>query len=253
MPNAQEFLVQEYQRRKERNPNFSLRAFAKWLDISPAQLSQMLAAKRPVTLNTFKKISDRLGLSPQEKKSYMTSLLAEKSLIETPRQKKTLHLEEDQFRVIADWYHFAILSLTRLPNAKSDPRWVARRLGIGVAEAHLALRRLERLGVLETKPRFRQIGEPLDVVSEAPSEAIRKYHKQNLDLAAEKIETVPVSLRQFQSVSFGADPAKLEELKKLIDGFLETATETAEQHPPREVYHLNVQLFPVTQTKESLK
>jgi len=250
MNQAHQFLNQEYQRRKERNPNFSLRSFAKWLDISPAQISQMLAGKRPVTLNTLKKITDRIGLSPNEKKSLMTSLLADKSFIETPPEKNARNLQEEQFRLIADWQHFAILSLTKVAGAKGDPRWVARRLGLSIEEAHKALLLMEKMGLIQTKPVFKQLGELLDVVSEVPSEAIRKYHRQNLALAAEKMETVPVELRQFQSITVATHPKLLPKLKVLIEEFLDNAMDVAESDSATEVYNLNVQLFPTTKIKE---
>ncbi|HAG92455.1 MAG TPA: hypothetical protein DCL41_11310, partial [Bdellovibrionales bacterium] len=66
MQNAVEMLNSEFNKRKGRNPNFSLRSFAKWLKISPAQLSQMMTGKRPITINSAQKIGDRLGLSPIE-------------------------------------------------------------------------------------------------------------------------------------------------------------------------------------------
>ncbi len=251
MTPTREFLNQEFNKRRTRNPNFSLRSFAKWLGLSPAQLSQMLTGKRPITLKSMKKMGDRLGLSPTEKKLMFTTILKDKNLIEVGEEKKVLHMEEDQFRVISDWYHLAILSLTRISGARADPRWIARRLGISVELAHQALLRLERLGILQVKPKFKQVCDPIEVVSLTPSSAIRKYHKQNLNLAIEKIDTVPLELRQFQSISIPVHPKKLGLYKKLIDEFLEQASELSEKQSGTEVYNLNVQLFPVTQTKEN--
>jgi transcriptional regulator with XRE-family HTH domain len=254
MQKAQEFICQEYALRKKRNPNFSLRAFARWLDISPGQLSQMMTGKRTITPETLKKIGQRLGLSPAEKKLLMSSLMKDHGFIEGGEIKSGLNLKDDQFRLIADWYHIAILSLSKIKGAQADPRWVARRLGISMEEAHGALLRLQRLGLIETKPVFRQICEAMDIVSEIPSEAIRKYHKQNLALASEKLELVSLELRQFQSLSMLLNPSSLKLFKKLIDDFLAEAAVAAEsnQNPSSavEVYNLNVQLFPVTQTKE---
>lgn len=254
MDNVQSFLIQEFQKRKQRNPNFSLRAFSKWLDISPAQLSQMMTGKRTITVRTLKKITDRIGSTPFEQNELINALLKDHSILENRQTKQVLHLQEDRFRFISDWYHMAILSLTKLPNKNADPRWVARQLGISIEEASHALLRLQRLGFIETEPEFKQICDPLEVVSDFPSVAIQKYHKQNLALAAEKIETVPLPLRQFQSLSLTMNPAQMTKFKKLIDRFLEQSSDLADQGPLRErtdVYHLNVQLFPVTQTKES--
>lgn len=250
MEQAQHFLTQEFLKRKERNPNFSLRSFAKWLDISPAQLSQMMTGKRPITLNSLKKIGLRVGLSPLEQKNLLTSLLKQKKMLAPDQDKKIIHMQEDQFRVISDWYHFAILSLTQIKGAQSDPRWIARRLGINVDEANQALMRLQRLGIIQLKPTFKQIGEPIQVSSAMPSEAIRKYHKQNLNLAIEKIDTVPVNLREYQSISFPMSPKHVALFKKQIDEFLEQAAELSENTAGSEIYNLNVQLFPITTITE---
>lgn len=251
MQSPRDFLNEEYRIRKERNPSYSLRSFAKWLQISPAQLSQMLAGKRSFTLKTLKKINDRLDLSPANSQKLIQTLLKQRNLISSSPVKNIGFLKEDEFRLISDWYHLAILSLTKIKGATADPRWIARHLGIGKDEANQALQRLERLGLLQLKPTFKQIGEPFEVVSDVPSSAIRKYHKQNLALAMEKIETVDVGLRQFQSISIPIHPSVLKALKKEIDEFLSRAAELCETSSATEVYHLNVQLFPVTSKSAS--
>lgn len=245
MKQAQELLHTEYQKRRTANPNFSLRAFARWLSISPAQLSQMMAGKRPITLKTMQKVTTRLGLSPIEEKQLLNRWI-QPNQDQKSSHRPSLHLQEDKFRLIADWYHLAILSLTKVKGAKSDPRWVSQRLGISVQEANEALSRLERLGVLELRPQFRQLCEPFEIASETPSEAIRKYHKQNLLLATEKIDTIPNHLRQFQSISIPMNTQKVAEFKKWIDQFMDESHKIFVRENSSDVYHLNVQLFPVT-------
>lgn len=250
MQNPQELLNQEFLNRRNKNPNFSLRSFAKWLQISPAQLSQMMTGKRTITLKSLKKISDRLALSPVEKKKLMESFLNEKKWSEPTTSKKLLNLEEDQFRLIADWFHFAILSLTQIKGAQANPLWIARRLGISIEQASQALLRLERMKIIQTKPIFKQISPPFEVVSSVPSEAIRKYHRQNLGLALEKIDTVPVNLREYQSISIPLNPNQVKVLKKNIDELLNQASELSNRKEATEVYSMSVQLFPVTTVAE---
>lgn len=243
-------LESEFKKRKERNANFSLRSFARWLGVSPAQLSQMMSGKRPVTLKTMKKISDRLGLSPMQSKKLMIALMKSEEPKEIMKEIKKTQLKEDQFRLIADWYHLAILSLSHLNEVQADSRWVARRLGISFEEANQALLRLERMGLLEIKPKFKQISEPFEVVSDLPSEAIRKYHKQNLSLAIEKVDTVENPLREFQSLSIPVHLCQLNSFRTLINDFMDQALELSQGEVGNEVYHLNVQFFPVTVIKE---
>lgn len=241
-----QFISDEFAKRKARNPNFSIRSFAKWLDVSPAQLSQLMTGKRPLTTKTLNKIVDRLGLSPFEQHELASTVLKGKD-----SSSKRDRLNEDKFRLIADWYHLAILSLTKVKDAKADPRWIARRLGISSEDANQALIRLERLQLLSLKP-FKQIGEPFEVSSDVPSVAIRRFHTQNLQLAMQKIEEVAVENRQFQTVSLSLDPSQVAKFKVFIDEFLDSATAKFENTKANEIYNLNIQLFPVTKLVESL-
>ncbi len=250
MTESQKFLRNEFESRRKRNPSFSLRAFARWLEVSPAQLSQMITGKRTVSRRTLNKVSSKLGLSPSEKKRLLTLDLVEND--SSTKAPARLQLEEDRFRLIADWEHLAILSLSKTKGARPDPRWIGHRLGIPVERANQALLRLQRLGFLQLHPEFRQVGGSFEVVSKAGSDAIRKFHRQNLELAAEKLETVDVLKREFQTISVALDSALLPLLKMRIDEFLDECSGIAESRPGKDVYHLNVQLFPITKCKETL-
>lgn len=237
----------EFSERQKKNPAFSLRAYSRWLGLSPAQVSQIMSGKRSLTVKSLNKISDKLGLSPYEQKKFLFALTPNQKTIETKSQLKAL--AEDQFHLISDWYHLAILSLTRVKNAKADPRWISQQLGISVQQANEAVSRLVRVGCLQIKPTFKQIGEPFEVASEVSSAAIRKHHQQNLQLAAQKIEQVSVENRQYQSLSFPMSLKMVPKFKVLIDAFLEDASAMSEKSnkTQEEVFQLNVQLFPVTQ------
>jgi len=250
-----EFLKSEFTKRKTKNPNFSVRAFARWLELSPAQVSQVMSGKRPLTLKALEKINKKLDISPFEKQTLVDSLVGNSSKIHnltslTVEQQSFRSLSEDQFKLMADWYHVAILSLTRIPDAKADPRWIARKLNISVEDASEALQRLLRLGIVETAPKFRQIGDPLKVISEVPSSAIRRYHKQNLALASEKVETIENSMKNFESLCIAISIKDIPQLKTHIDRFLNQIQKFSDKSKPDHVYNLNLQLFPITNLEE---
>jgi uncharacterized protein (TIGR02147 family) len=230
--------------RQRKNPNYSLRAFAKWLGVSPAQLSQVLSGKRPITLAMAKRVSEKLSLSPAEKVDFLASRWPE--IIESSAQTSRQLLPDDKFRLISDWFHMAILSLTHLPSAKADPRWIAQQLGISVQQANEALVRLQRLGLVVLKPKFKTVPAALEILSDVPSAAIQKFHKQILNVASEKLETVPLKAREFQSITLAINPSKLPMARKLILEALQKIEQTLETGPAREVYNLSLQLFPLT-------
>ncbi len=251
MKRANDFFIEEFKKRKDANPNFSLRSYARWLGMSPAQVSQMMTGKRTVTLASLRKIVEKAGLSPMEQENLFREILAEGSRAPLPASLPRKLLAEDQFRLMADWYHLAILALCDTHCPKADPRWIARKLEIPVQAASEALQRLERMGILQLKPRLKQLCEPFEAVSELPSEAIRKYHKQNLQLALEKADTIAPAFRQYQSVSLAISRDKLGAFKKLIDRFLDQAAALGKKENGDDIYHLNVQLFPVSRLKDT--
>ena len=61
---------------------------------------------------------------------------------------ETTIVDLDTFAVISDWYHYAILSLLEVTDARLDPRWISKRLGINRLEARLAIERLKRLSLI---------------------------------------------------------------------------------------------------------
>src|SRR6202050_4890689 len=59
-------LQDELAARCSRNPNYSLRSFAKFLSVSPAALSAILKGKRPITHKMKERLGLQLGLSLKE-------------------------------------------------------------------------------------------------------------------------------------------------------------------------------------------
>ena len=51
----------------KKNPQFSLRAFSRLVDVSPAVLSRVLSGKRKLTFNLAVRIADALVLGPGER------------------------------------------------------------------------------------------------------------------------------------------------------------------------------------------
>lgn len=60
------FLEEELARRNQNYPRYSLRAFARELDVDSSFLSKILNGKRTVTLRTIRMFGERLNLSQDE-------------------------------------------------------------------------------------------------------------------------------------------------------------------------------------------
>lgn len=237
-----EVLRGELQRRQDKNPAYSLRAYARHLGISPAQLSQILSGKRVITMKTYKRIAEIFHFSPLESMQFVEEITNSASKV-----SKTTVLSEDQFRLISDWWHFAILCLGKLKRPLKDPVYIAKRLGITLADAKMSVERLERLGVLESGgTEIKCICDPIRVMSETPSTAIQRSHLQTLQLASEKLSQVDVKKRDYSAITMAIDPKNLDKAKKAIEDFQDKMVKLLEPGEPSEVYTFSCQLFPVS-------
>lgn len=251
-----DWLRAEFINRRKQNPQFSLRAMAKHLDLPPGRMSQLLSKKRPFTLQQGEKIADNLAYSPEQRQALL-------NLIVQSRKQETKHLaallktkrvatqynpiKADQFHLIADWYHFALLSLIETDDFRPNVSWISKRLGVGTTEVRAALDRLERLGLIAVLPdSVKLVHADNAAYSEIPSPALRLSHKQSLEQAIAALDAVPQEERDITSITMAIDKRKIPEAKKIIKEFRLQLSSLLESGDRQEVYNLNIQLIPIT-------
>ena len=234
-----QLLKKELEKRQKNNPAYSLRAFANFLEMSPAALSQVMSGKRGISVKRLEKITETLGLSPKDQLKVME--------VESSESRKTALIKEDEFALISEWYHFAILSLGELDENQADARWIASRLNITAAAANKALSRLLRMGIIEVQNgKFKQVGDPIKTTTDIPSSSIKNYHKGVLALGQNKLDTVPVNLREFSSITMAVNTRNLEKAKKLTQQYKQQMLKLMEKGKQDEIYQLSIQLFPLS-------
>jgi uncharacterized protein (TIGR02147 family) len=238
-----------------KNPSFSLRAFAKKLDLSPSALSELLRGHRHGSRKLAMRLAGRLLLDPQETHELLKHF-DEKKPRPTANQgaftgdaQDYLKLTADQFQLISEWVHYAILSLIETQSFKSDADWIATRLGVSSSKVQACLELLLRLGLIEKSEAgqlartFAKIHTPDDVFNMS----LQKAHIADMELAKEALVSLPVELRDFTSVTLPTSPERMPEIKKLIRRFRDEATKLLESTPNKtEVYQMSVYLYPLT-------
>ncbi len=112
-------LAAEFSRRRQFNPRYSLRGFARVLGVHHATLSRLLGRSHPVHERTIRTLGPRLGLSPGE----IAAMVA----------------REDAAAVVSGIARSAF---------RPDSRWLASVAGIPVDRVNIALEALLRTGRL---------------------------------------------------------------------------------------------------------
>jgi uncharacterized protein (TIGR02147 family) len=241
-------LTDELARRRAKNPRYSLRSFARLLKIPPGRLSELLSGKRAFTEDHLARIADALALDPETRARLATAFVEGNHTLTLSDRFEAKHtLTADEFALIAEWPHYAILSLMHTRDFRPDPAWIARRLGLPPNAVRGYLARLERLGLVRrVAGGLKRTHAALKTSTDIVAPALRHAHRQSLAQAIEALDEVPLERRDVTSVTMAIDPSRLSEAKRKIAEFSRAMEALLESGPRTEVYNLNIQLVPVT-------
>jgi uncharacterized protein (TIGR02147 family) len=252
-----QFLRAVFFQRTQRNSHYSMRAFARDLDVSHSYLSQIFNDKRCLHPKRAEALAARLSLDASSAACFLESV---RTSFWRDRSGATGHagkakpveffqLELDRFKVLSEWYHLAILDFTELADFKPSASWISRRLGVKVSEVRGAVRRLERLGLLQVTERgWRKTHSLLTVPSHHPGAAVRKFHRQMIEKALEALRSdssEDYDARHIMGTVMAIDKSRLPEAKRRVTKFSRSLLRYLTSGNPSDLYQLNIQLFPL--------
>ncbi|MGE3611116.1 MAG: DUF4423 domain-containing protein [Bacteriovoracaceae bacterium] len=238
--------------RQQTNPSYSIRAFARDLDISSSSLSQILAGKRALPAKKSSDIIKKLKLPPQEESLFKESLGRHKASIDeieiSPMDGRFM-LDESYFKVIAEWEHYAVLSLYEIPKFKPEIKEIAQRLGISETRTEIVLFNLEVCGLLVRNKKGKLVKAHPDVktTEDIANSALVASHLETLEMGKKKILEVALDLRDFSSSTLSLDLKKIPEAKTIIREFRQKMSALVKNGNKTDIYQLAVQFYPLTQ------
>lgn len=240
------FLQSELLHRCQKNPHYSLRAFAKTLNIDHSTLSQILRGKRPISEKMLISLATFLSLGPLEIDHFKRNLKSSSS------EHQIRDLSIDSFMIISEWYHDAILELMRIDGFRNDSKWIAKQLGITVSQVNIAVERLLRLELIEVN----EAGEwnshadrtEIGIDTQFTNSALRKYQKQILAMGIEALENISRESRHNISSTVAIDIADLPKAKKLMNEFRRKFSRFLQRETvkPNQIYQLGICFYPLT-------
>lgn len=250
---SQTWLENLLAKKMERNPRFSLRAFAKMVDVSPAILSRILSGKRKLTFNLAVRIADALALEPSERELLYSFYLSKTQSDSEEEQKKIeKELSIDCFNAMKEWYHYGITQLLYVENFKEDYKWISKMLGINELEAKLAVERLLRLKVLDRNElgALVRTATHMSTTTEIASAGIRHFQKQILEKAIDSLEKDDIHERSITSITVAINEEKLKEAKEEIKRFRLKMSEFMSEGEKTRVYNLGIHLIPLSKSSK---
>ncbi len=239
------WLQRQFTERCKRNARYSLRAFARFLEIDPSSLSQILSGKRSLSRDKMRALCTKTSSATlQDLKAF--------GLLKSESDENYSQVHLDNFTAISDWYHYAIVELTCITSFNAKPNWIARKLSITVEEAKAAVQRLKRVGLLkEENGRLVKSADHFTNKSGvATSSAHRELQRQVIEKALLAVDECLPKEKDITSMTMAIDEANLDRARDLIKKFRRDLCELLENGEQTRIYNLAVQLYPISTNKE---
>lgn len=260
-----DFLKEELSRRVDRNPSYSLRAFARDIELSPSRLSEVMSGKHGISRSSARIICKSLGLA-QSKIEYWCDVVdakfarCDRLRAQALRRLKKAHNEPelyefsgDEFSLISDWYHLAILELMKVKSFEPSVAWISECLKIGEQTAFEAIGRLERLELIsiDDDGAWHLVVGRSSVGDRVSPAAMRVFHTQILGKATQAISDYPRSERNLQAIVSAISTQGYRELTEAMHEFQTRVLEISQKYQGKDkVIAFAMQAFPLMETKE---
>lgn len=263
--NSHQFLLDRVRELQVKEPGLSVRALAARMQMkSHALLLMLLQGKRPLRVKHAASLAKGLGLSSHER-LYLQALiqydsatdLEEKQLCslwisELHPTQPTQVKELEDFELVSNWLHMAILALSETEGADLSAEGIARRFGAktNVAEVRAALQRLKTKGLIKytDESRFEPTYQRITTADDVANEGAKKYHRSVMKIADDALGEQALDQREFQSFSIAIDPDKVALGKEMIRKFRTQFAKAVGAEPGKEVYQLSIQFFQLTES-----
>lgn len=256
------FLMKELERRQRVNPHYSTRGFARDLDLDIGTLSRVFSSKAGLSLKSGKKIALALKLSKKESAIFLEAIAdsrkirsLQKNFPEQDVRKDDIKLlEHDEFAIISNLYHYAIVELVETDGFSFDLKAIAKKLNLTVPEVEQAVQRLTRVGLLKRDAKgVKKCNEYIATTNRTKTtEALRNHQREILRNALYRLDAESIEKRIMSGMTIPIDQAKLPLARELIDDFCKKMAETMSAGKRNSVYQLHISFCSLLSPSEKI-
>lgn len=217
-----------------------MRAYARNIGVSPGTISEIFGERR--------KISPQLALQIAQKAKFDPAALQRlRQLIDSNDETSSRRLLSSQAvdLIMNPLYYRLICAMDILPSPTTANE-IAAFLSADGEEIARVIEVLRELEIVDTKGaavswRGQHVITPPDV----PSAKVQAFHRGTLKDAAADLR-LPVNEREYTTVVFAANEARMAGAKQQIRAFRDDLAESMRDSRPDRIYQLSIQLRPVS-------
>lgn len=243
----------ELERRKSMNSSYSLRAYARSLNMSPGELSEVMRGIRPITLKLVKKLSQSIDFTKEEEEHLENLVAISRGQLDADeyfidrRSLEMIELNKAKFHLISNWHYFAILNLFDCTDFKWSVNYLSSCLGISREQAKEAMQALIEVGIVEKKKSKVSVSKKNVFTGDfGVSKAVQAYHQSVLKKAIKSLEDQPIEKRHVSGIGLPIKHNEIDNVKKEIRKFEERILKKYSSEEADVVYQLESAFFQIS-------
>lgn len=234
-------LEKNFDLRKQKNPRFSMRSYAKKIGLSPGALSEILKGKRQLRSDRALKILETLEVSNKDLVQFKNKIGIK---IQIHRSKH----EADKMDFLFDWVSHAVLGFFEIDNKIIDARWISKKIGQPLRAVETRIEQFIERGLLERQKDGRVVmpkrGRLWTVPPEVSEENKHRFYVEQNRLARHALEHGPIEKGFYKSTTFVGSQAQIEIFKEEIIELFDRISASVDPDSQQELMRISVQAFP---------
>lgn len=256
-----DYIKFEFELRRSRRPSYSMRAFARDLKVSASSLNDFMKGRVGMSQSRVLSIAETLKWSELRTEHFADLIASKYEADPGVRQASMLRVRKrvkegssgmslDAFKAISDWHHLVIIEVCELKDGV-DAAQLAKDLDLPLTEVKEAIKRLQRLGLLQLTERGLKATEELSYFGDdQPSDAVVNFHSQILELTQKHLHEKAMSDRYNQSIVFSVNSGDVEAMyADLEKSVLNIVNKYAQAAKRDSVQVFNMHSFSVTKVE----
>ena len=253
IPYYVKILKDELLKRKSKSSAYSMRAFARDLDINQATLSRVISGNRSLPLHYTKSVANKIVMSPQERTLFFESIYKRHTSLDSIKipaeyEDERFMVDDSYISIVSEWEYYGVLTLFDIPEFLGTASDIKRFFDISDDRISYVTNKLLEGGFLKkTENGFERTyqGSPR-TTEDIQSVALQKAHLETLEIAKEKLFNIDVDLRDYSHVTIAIGRDKIPEVKTIIREFRQKLMALAKTGQKDEIYRMAIQLFPLS-------
>lgn len=263
-------LAEELETRKEKNSSYSIRAFARDLDISHGHFIQLLSGKKAFTFNSVEKVLNALNIKNSQADLIVKDFKVEEKIKENVKallnsninkSSKAIAIGANEYIPISHWSHDAIFHLLEEGALEEQMTSIELKLSFSKADIHKCLENLKTAGLIsivnnmiqKSCDSYHMKGGACEMAMDKLVKSFDLSQKELFSLAMNQFNPLEDNNNQYSTQAYKVPKNQVETIKKSILSFCDSIENTlklahSDQKTLNEehIYFFNTQFFPVT-------